>query len=171
MHWSMHHFYNLSIETSGTKLIWPYLLVEWARSNSCILHITTNIPLVTNWDRIRFPFPFTIHHSHTVRSGEPSTLEPTPHRKQSLLLGFPRMARIAPLRRDRGARAAAGAFTTAAQGSRTNASNHQARGIDAAGWRWNETLSVRNGRRRAARTRAAGARGLATREGGGEEGG
>ena len=116
MHWSRHHFYNLSIETSGTKLIWPYLLVEWARSNSCILHITTNIPLVTNWDRIRFPFPFTIHHSHTVRSGEPSTLEPTPHRKQSLLLGFPRMARIAPLRRDRGARAAAGAFTTAAQG-------------------------------------------------------
>ena len=150
MHWSRHHFYNLSIETSGTKLIWPYLLVEWARSNSCILHITTNIPLVTNWDRIRFPFPFTIHHSHTVRSGEPSTLEPTPHRKQSLLLGFPRMARIAPLRRDRGARAAAGAFTTAAQGSRTNASNHQARGIGAAGWRWNETLSVRNGRRRAA---------------------
>ena len=78
------------------------------------------------------------------------------------------MARIAPLRRDRGARAAAGAFTWAAQGSGTNASNHQARGIGAAGWRWNETLSVRNGRRRAARTRGAVARGgLATREGGG----
>jgi len=76
----------------------------------------------------------TIHHSHTARSGEPSTLEPTPHSKQSLLLGCcPRMTRIAPLRRDRGARAAAGAFTWAAQGSGTNASNHQARGIGAAG--------------------------------------
>jgi len=80
------------------------------------------------------------------------------------------MARIAPLRRDRGARAAAGAFTTAAQGSRTNASNHQARGIGAAGVavERNPIRQKWTAPRRAARTRGAVARGgLATREGGG----